>query len=94
MKRFGLKVANGVGHIVASFGAGFVFGKLMGLIFSRILTEETMESKPVLFWGMYVLYLLLLAGFALTWSLIWPASIIYDWIDKKIDDFADEKEWD
>ena len=40
MKRKALKGLNWMGYYVASFGCGYLFGKLIGKIFSRVLTDH------------------------------------------------------
>ena len=94
MKRFALKTLNGFGWTLSSIGAGWLFGKIFSILFRGIWTEEVKETKPVLFWGTVTLYYLLLAAFSVAWVTVLPVVKIYDWIDSKIDEVADEKEWD
>ena len=94
MKRFALKTLATTGHIGMSYVAGYAFGKVLSALFSPVLTEETYESKPVLFWGCFVLYMILLVGFPVVYAFVWPANKIYNKVLSKIDDLADEKEWD
>lgn len=94
MKRKALKGLNWMGYYVASFGCGYLFGKLIGKIFSRVLTEEVMKTKPVLFWGMYILFWILIIGSSIIYAIANPLGKLVDLINSKIDDFADDKEWD
>ena len=94
MKKFALKTLNKMGYLATNFTAGFLWGKLMSILFSRILTEETMETKPVLFWVMFVLYVASISGFAVAWGIINPFWKLYELIDSKIDPVEDDEEWD
>lgn len=94
MKRFALKTLNTGCYLASSVGAGWLFGKIFSILFKGIWTEEFKRNKPVIFWGTVVLYYLLLTVFALAWGTILPVAKLYEFIDSKIDELADEKEWD
>ena len=94
MKRFALKTVSTVGYVGVSAGAGWLFGKVFSILFRKIWTEEFKENKPVIFWMSVILYYLLLAAFSVAWALASPLAKIYELVDSKIDDLADEKEWD
>ena len=94
MKRFMLKTLNYVGYMATSYGAGYLFGRLFSLLFKRIWTEEVLKTKPVLFYGTVILYYTLLTVFAFAWITIIPVKKVFDLIESKIDDYADEKDWD
>ena len=94
MKRFALKTANTIGYLGASYGAGWLFGKVFSILLRRVWTEEFKMNKPVIFWSTVVLYYLLLIAFSVAWITFSPIVKLYEMVDSKIDELADEKEWD
>jgi hypothetical protein len=94
MKRFGLKTLNTLGYWGTSWGAGWLLGKVFSILFGKIWTEEVKETKPVLFWTTAILYYILLAAFSVFWTTMGPIGKLYDKINSKIDELAEEKEWD
>ena len=94
MKRMGLHLTNWVGFIVMNSLLGSLWGKLFGFLFEGFLTDEAYaEQNPTKFLlGVIgIMLLAVLSGLLIIW---YPLKFVMEFFDKKIDEFADEKEWD
>lgn len=94
MKRFALHITNYVGYLTACGVLGSLWGRLFGFIFEDFLSDEDYAVEHPKKWilGFFaILILAFISGYLLIKK---PLDWLVSKFDKKIDDFADEKEWD
>lgn len=94
MKRIGLHVTNWVGFVVANALLGRLWGMLFGFLFRGFLTDEGYAAehpKKFLLGAIGIVLLAVLSSFIVIY---YPLKALCEFFDKKIDDLADEKEWD
>lgn len=94
MKRTGLHVTNWVGFVVANAILGKLWGMLFGFLFKGFLTDEAyaeQHPKKYLLGAIGIILLAVLSSFIVIY---YPLRALSEFLDKKIDDLADEKEWD
>ena len=94
MKRIALHVTNWVSYLVANALLGKLWGMLFGFLFRGFLTDEGYAAdhpRKYLFGVIGIILLAVLSSLLVIW---WPLSKLMEFLDKKIEDVADEKEWD
>ncbi|MBO7449886.1 MAG: hypothetical protein J6U54_05905 [Clostridiales bacterium] len=94
MKRIGLHVTNWVGFVVANAQLGRLWGMLFGFLFRGFLTDEGYAAehpKKYLLGAIGIVTLCVVSSFIVIYI---PLNALCEFLDKKIDNLADEKEWD
>lgn len=94
MKRIALKGANYAAYLVGCGVLGRLWGMLLGFCFKGFLEDEgyAAEHPKKYLLGVIGVILLSVAGSACLIGI--PLNWIREKLDLKIDEFADEKEWD
>ena len=94
MKRIILHVTNWVGYYIAIGTLSDLWGKIFGYLFEGFLSDEgyaTEHPKKYLLGVIGILLLAILSGYVVIYM---PLSYLMKKLDNKIEDFADENEWD
>ena len=94
MKRIILHVTNWVGYYIAIGTLSDLWGKIFGYLFEGFLSDEgyaTEHPKKYLLGVIGILLLAILSGYVVIYM---PLSYLMKKLDTKIEDFADENEWD
>lgn len=95
MKKNFLRGANYGGYILGCMVEGTAIGTIIRKVFSRVLTEEVKKTNPKLFYVMTVLYVAtIVGGCGLSFLISQELYKLTEKIDSKIDDLAEEKEWE
>lgn len=94
MKRFGLHVTNWVAYVVSCSLLGKLWGTLFGFLFRGFLTDEGYAAehpKKYLLGAIGIILLAVVSGMIVV---VLPLKLLVNKMDSKIDEFADDKEWD
>lgn len=94
MKRIILHVTNWVGYYIAIGTLSDLWGKLFGYLFEGFLSDESYAAehpRKYLLGVIGILLLAILSGYIVIYM---PLSYLMKKLDNKIEDFADENEWD
>lgn len=94
MKRIILHVTNWVGYYIAIGTLSDLWGKIFGYLFEGFLSDESYAAehpKKYLLGVIGILLLAILSGYVVIYM---PLSYLMKKLDNKIEDFADENEWD
>ena len=94
MKRMALHITNWVTYLVANSLLGKLWGRLFGYLFRGFLTDEAFAEqhpKKYLLGAIGVAILAIASSMLIIW---FPLTQLMNFFDKKIEDFADDKEWD
>ena len=94
MKRIILHVTNWVGYYIAIGTLSDLWGKIFGYLFEGFLSDESYAAehpRKYLLGVIGILLLAILSGYVVIYM---PLSYLMKKLDTKIEDFADENEWD
>ena len=93
MKRLGLHAVNWLGYFIGIDIGSTLFSKIWWKLWKFVSDEDYASNHPKMYLLKFVAVLLL--GFGIGMAIVWyPLSKLMEWIDSKIDTYADEKEWD
>ena len=93
-KRTGLHLTNWIGFVVANGLLGRLWGMLFSFLFRGFLSDEAYAAehpKKYLLGAIGIIILTVASSFIVIY---WPLKTLCDFLDVKIDSFADEKGWD
>ena len=94
MKKIILHVTNWVGYYIAIGTLSDLWGKLFGYLFEGFLSDESYAAEHPKKYLLGVIGILLLAVSSGLLVIYMPLSYLMKKLDNKIEDFADENEWD
>ena len=94
MKRMGLHLTNWIGFIVANAMLGRLWGMLFGYLFKGFLSDEAYAANHPKKFFLGTVGIMLLASVSSVVVIYYPLKRLCEFFDKKIEDFADDKEWD
>lgn len=94
MKRVAMHLGNYAGYLSACGLVGYLIGRIFRFLFKDFLTDEDYaQSNPVKYL-LGVFGILAISMLLTTCVILYPLEWIRNKLESKIDDFADDKEWE